>query len=151
MAQEPKQIIQFPPGGAISGTDVILVQQGPLGTPITHIQLSALVQQVLGTSGQFLVPFEPTTDNVFLSAAEHNERLLTITRPNTFITATAFSALGSGFNAVVWNRSGGVVTFSGTFSNGYGHTTLAAGGVAAVMAATDSSGSAINWSGGPSA
>jgi hypothetical protein len=150
MASAPKQIIEFPPGGAISGTDVMLVQQGPLGTPLTHIQLSALVQQVLGTSGQFLVPLEPTDENVFLSAAEHNERLLMITLPNTFITATAFSALGSGFNAIVWNRSGGEVTFSGTFSNGYGHTRLAAGGVAAVMAATDSSGSAINWSGGPS-
>ena len=150
MASEPKQIIEFPPGGAISGTDVMLVQQGPLGTPLTHIQLSALVQQVLGTSGQSLVPLEPTDENVFLSAAEHNERLLMITLPNTFITATAFSALGSGFNAILWNRSGGEVTFSGTFSNGYGHTRLAAGGVAAVMAATDSSGSAINWSGGPS-
>lgn len=150
MASEPKQIIQFPLGGAVSPTDVMLVQQGPEGTPMSHIPLSALAQEVIRPAGEYLTEYEPLTADLILTGEDHVGKALTVTLANTFVSYGTFASLGEGFNVSIYNRSSTNIGFSAGIGNPYGHAYLQPGGVASVVAISDTAGDVVRWFGGPS-
>lgn len=147
---EPKQIIQFPLGGAVSPTDVMLVQQGPEGTPMSHIPLSALAQQVIDPAGSYLTEVEPLTADLLLVGQDHVGKSINVTLANTFVTYSTFAQLGAGFITTIYNRSSTNIGFSSGIGNPYGHSYLQPGGAAVVRAISDTAGDVVRWFGGPS-
>lgn len=92
---------------------------------------------------------EPSSEDVVLTAVEHNGKAVIIRLPATTVTYDDFADLTSGFNCLIYNRSAEDVTFVG-IGHPLGHTRLRNGGVAAVSALTDSGGPSVSWTGGPS-
>jgi len=124
---------------AATDTDTALVAQG--GKVLFAQAFSAIWTWVQGHLPGYLLPQVTiaVAGTVQLDNSAHNQRLLLITATGVTI-APLVSSMGPGFVCDVINASGSTVALSGLVTNN-GSGTIAAGGIARILAATPPGGS----------
>lgn len=100
----------LPTAGAVSDADIFPVVQS--GSNASQQTFSNLWSWVNGHLSSYQPPQIVLTANATLDNAAHNGKLLTVTSPITISLPSALPNLGVGFQAVIFNQSGGTVTLS---------------------------------------
>ena len=118
--------------GTINGTDYLFATHG---TQAVGYLVSGLASYVLTTGNIATIPVTTTTAFA-LDRTVHHRRTLVCTVAATINFPAAFASVGDGFECVVINLSGGVVTFGAGITMSTGSQTVPANALVRIFGTT---------------